>query len=91
MPLALSRYVAGTSVPFTDFAYAATLSLSSSGGGLPGRPQTRKSRDACLIFALFQRLYLPIHSALANVWLAMARSTSCLVAAGFKFSLLSSA
>src|SRR5439155_12976182 len=25
---------------------------SSSGGGLPGRPLTRKSRDACLIFGV---------------------------------------
>jgi len=55
------------------------LWASSSGGGLPGRPATRKSRDARLIFERIfnsrsmrtdecrrvdQRRYFPIHSAL---------------------------
>jgi hypothetical protein len=40
----------GTSVPFPWNQRGFTLIASSSGGGLPGRPATRKSRDARLIF-----------------------------------------
>jgi hypothetical protein len=48
--VALSGYASGTSVLFPCMPRGFNLCLSSSGGGLPGRPQTRKSRDACLIF-----------------------------------------
>jgi hypothetical protein len=33
----------GTRVPFSDFQSGLTLSLSSSGGGLPGRPDSKES------------------------------------------------
>jgi hypothetical protein len=41
----------GTDGPFSKIAYRPIFLLSSSGGGLPGRPETRKSPDACLIFS----------------------------------------
>ena len=39
-----------TLVPFPRFRVQRTFYLSSSGGGLPGRPRLKPSRDACLIW-----------------------------------------
>ena len=48
----------GTEELFSNHGYAGSFSLSSSGGGLPGRPVTRMSRDACLFWPEFLALEL---------------------------------
>src|ERR1700747_3207141 len=56
----------GIVVPFPSMQDGVSCALSSSGGGLPGRLRTRKSRDACFIFApvvpCFHRAFSPQHS-----------------------------
>jgi len=47
--------VSGTNVGFTSGGVNVTLSLSSSGGGLFGRPMTRKSLGRFLFGEMFPR------------------------------------
>ncbi len=46
---------AGTNVEFTSQGPESSLAMSSSGGGLFGRPMTRKSHGALLILGIASR------------------------------------